>query len=257
MQLASIRLNDKPVWGRVEGDELVIPDKAYLHANPTLLDALARDGISMLGDVGESRRLPIAEARFDPVITAPGRIICVGINFRPHMEEMDRPPPEYPWLFVRWPSSVVGHGQPLLRPSVSHQYDYEGELAIVIGKPARHVKAADALDYVAGYTCFMDGSVRDWQRHGSQFTPGKNFESSGSIGPWLVTADEIPDPSVLELRDQAEWRAHAAVADQRPVFRYTRPDRILLDVCRVAARRRYQYGHAGRRWLRSATTGLA
>ena len=215
MQLASIRVNDRPVWGRVEGDELVIPDKAYLHANPTLLDALARDGISMLSEVGESRRLPIAEAHFDPVITAPGRIICVGINFRPHMEEMGRSLPEYPWLFVRWPSSLVGHGQPLLRPSVSHQYDYEGELAVVIGKPARHVKAADALEYVAGYTCFMDGSVRDWQRHGSQFTPGKNFESSGSVGPWLVTADEIPDPAVLalETRLNGELMQHAPISD--------------------------------------------
>jgi 2-keto-4-pentenoate hydratase/2-oxohepta-3-ene-1,7-dioic acid hydratase in catechol pathway len=213
MKLTSIRLDGKPVWGRVESDEIIVPDKAFLHAKPTLLDALADDSLGMLSEVRESARVPVSVAEFDPLIPNPGRVICVGINFKAHMQEMGREPPEYPWLFVRWPDSQVGHGQPLVRPTASEKYDFEGELAVVIGKTARHVKAAEALDYVAGYTCFMDGSVRDWQNHGSQFTPGKNFHQSGSFGPWLVTSDEIPDPQVLQL----ETRLNGVVMQQAPI----------------------------------------
>lgn len=200
MRLASIRIDGKPVWGRVEGDEVIVPDKAFLHANPTLLDALASDALGMVLEVRESARVRIADAVFDPLIPSPGRIICVGINYKEHIKEMGREPPDHPWLFVRWPDSQVGHGQPLIANSISEKYDFEGELALVIGKAGHRIKAADALDYVAGYSCFMDGSVRDWQNHGSQFTPGKNFHASGSFGPWLVTIDDIPDPTVLNLQ---------------------------------------------------------
>ena len=126
------------------------------------------------------------------------KILCVGVNYRPHIEEMGREVPDYPVVFTRFPSSLVGDGEDLVRPRVSEQYDFEGELAVVIGRMARHVQRADALDYVAGYCCFMDGSVRDWQRHTTQFTPGKNFEQSGAIGPMVAAAD-VPDPSELEL----------------------------------------------------------
>jgi 2-keto-4-pentenoate hydratase/2-oxohepta-3-ene-1,7-dioic acid hydratase in catechol pathway len=213
MKLASIRLNDAPAWGWLDGTEIVVPDRAFQIANPTLQDAIARDALELLRDVGEATRVPVAEAIFDPLIPNPGRIICVGINFRAHMQEMGREPPAYPWLFVRWGDSQVGHGQPLIKPAASEKYDFEGELAVVIGKPARHVKAADALAYVAGYTCFMDGSVRDWQNHSSQFTPGKNFKASGSFGPWLVTADEIPDPAALNL----QTRLNGEVMQQAPI----------------------------------------
>ena len=126
------------------------------------------------------------------------KILCVGVNYRPHIEEMGREVPDYPVVFTRFPSSLVGDGEDLVRPRISEQYDFEGELAVVIGRTARHVQREDALDYVAGYCCFMDGSVRDWQRHTTQFTPGKNFEQSGAIGPMVAAAD-IPDPSELEL----------------------------------------------------------
>ena len=126
------------------------------------------------------------------------KILCVGVNYRPHIEEMGREVPDYPVVFTRFPSSLVGDGEDLVRPRVSDQYDFEGELAVVIGRTARHVQRAEALDYIAGYCCFMDGSVRDWQRHTTQFTPGKNFEQSGAIGPMVAVAD-IPDPSELEL----------------------------------------------------------
>jgi len=126
------------------------------------------------------------------------KILCVGVNYRPHIEEMGREIPEYPVVFVRFPGSLVNDGEAMLRPRVSEQYDFEGELAIVIGKVARHVSRADAYDYIGGYCCFMDGSVRDWQRHTGQFTAGKNFERSGAIGP-MVPAAQVPDPTALQL----------------------------------------------------------
>ncbi|MCP5092382.1 MAG: fumarylacetoacetate hydrolase family protein [Gammaproteobacteria bacterium] len=141
----------------------------------------------------------VAEVRFAPPIAAPDKILCVGVNYRPHIAEMGREVPDHPVVFVRFPGSLVGHREPILRPNVSEQFDFEGELAVIVGKRARHVSRDKALHYVAGYCCFMDGSVRDWQRHTPQFTPGKNFHQSGAIGPYLVTADEIPDPSVLHL----------------------------------------------------------
>jgi 2-keto-4-pentenoate hydratase/2-oxohepta-3-ene-1,7-dioic acid hydratase in catechol pathway len=134
-----------------------------------------------------------------PIPDAAAKLLCIGINYVPHMKEMGRERPEYPVVFVRFADSVVGHEQPMIRPLDSTQFDYEGELAVVIGKRARRVSRAAALDYVAGYACFNDGSVRDFQRHSQQFTPGKNFHGSGSFGPWLVTADELPDPRKLRL----------------------------------------------------------
>jgi 2-keto-4-pentenoate hydratase/2-oxohepta-3-ene-1,7-dioic acid hydratase in catechol pathway len=129
---------------------------------------------------------------------SPNKILCVGVNYRPHIEEMGREVPDYPVVFTRFASSLVGHDEPVIRPRVSEQFDFEGELAIVIGKTARHVPRERALDYVGGYCCFLDGSVRDWQRHTMQFTAGKNFERSGAIGP-VVPAGEVGDPADLEL----------------------------------------------------------
>ncbi len=144
----------------------------------------------------------------------PNKILCVGVNYRPHIEEMGREVPDYPVVFTRFPSSLVGNGEALVRPRVSEQYDFEGELAIVIGKPARYVRRDKALEHVAGYCCFMDGSVRDWQRHTTQFTAGKNFDKSGAIGP-VVPASEITDPATLELttRVNGEVMQHGRVAD--------------------------------------------
>jgi 2-keto-4-pentenoate hydratase/2-oxohepta-3-ene-1,7-dioic acid hydratase in catechol pathway len=141
-----------------------------------------------------------SDVTFAPVIPdAAAKLLCVGVNYMPHIKEMGRERPERPVLFVRFRDSIVGHGQPLLKPRESEQLDFEGELAVVIGKRARRVGRERALEYVAGYSCFNDGSVRDFQRHSQQFTPGKNFHASGAFGPWLVTTDEIADPRRLTL----------------------------------------------------------
>ena len=143
-----------------------------------------------------------------------GKILCVGVNYRPHIEEMGREVPDHPVVFVRFPESLVRDGEAIIRPSVSEQFDFEGELAVVIGREAHRVARDEALECVAGYCCFMDGSVRDWQRHTMQFTPGKNFDRSGAIGP-MVSASEIPDPTILELttRVNGEVMQQGRVAD--------------------------------------------
>lgn len=142
------------------------------------------------------------------------KILCVGVNYRPHIEEMGREVPDYPVVFIRFSSSLVGPDEPVIRPRVSEQFDFEGELAVVIGKTARHVQRAHALEHVAGYCCFLDGSVRDWQRHTGQFTAGKNFDRSGAIGP-MVPVAEIPDPAALQLttRVNGELMQQGRVSD--------------------------------------------
>jgi 2-keto-4-pentenoate hydratase/2-oxohepta-3-ene-1,7-dioic acid hydratase in catechol pathway len=134
------------------------------------------------------------EVELLPVIPDPPAIWCVGVNYDEHRQETGREATKYPTLFLRIAASQVGHGQAMVRPKASFELDYEGELAVVIGKTGRHIPESDAMRHVAGYSCYNDGSVRDWQRHTTQFGPGKNFHRTGAFGPWLVTADELPDP---------------------------------------------------------------
>lgn len=165
---------------------------------PTLRDALAATNVPQLAEEN-AEMIPLAEVTLRAPIPEARRIFCVGLNYAAHREETFNKPSEHPTIFVRFASSIVGPDCDLICPKVSGQFDYEGELAVVIGRAGRHIPESDALEYVAGYSCFNDGSVRDYQRHTTQYTPGKNFEESGSFGPWIVTPDEIPDPTKLEL----------------------------------------------------------
>ena len=184
---------------------------------PTLGAALRADGLNALREqtAADGPDFPLDEIQLLPPIADPGRIICVGLNYKDHIEETGRALPEYPVLFVRHPESHVGHGEAMIRPKASDKFDFEGELAFVIGKSGRHIPKEDALDYVAGYSCYNDGSIRDFQAHTHQFTPGKNFWRSGAFGPWLVTTDEIPDPSALtlETRLNGQVMQHAPTSD--------------------------------------------
>lgn len=134
-----------------------------------------------------------------PPVPDPEKILCIGVNYADHATEMGRTPPPYPTVFTRFADTLVPHGGDLVRPVNSGDFDYEGELAVVIGRTARHVREGDAMAHVAGYACFQDASVRDFQRHTGQFTPGKNFPGTGGFGPWLVTADEVENPHALTL----------------------------------------------------------
>ncbi|MBL8359710.1 MAG: fumarylacetoacetate hydrolase family protein [Rubrivivax sp.] len=148
-------------------------------------------------------RLPLASLAHAPLVPEPGKIVCLGLNYFDHAKEGGRDKPEYPWFFFRGKSSLVAHGVPGLLPKVSSKFDYEAELAVVIGRTVpRHVSQADALAYVFGYTCFNDMSVRDFQKRTPQWTIGKNFDATGGFGPVLVTADELP-PGAAGLRIQS------------------------------------------------------
>ncbi len=195
MKFASFSGPDSGGFGIVEDDCIhPVVDSRFPDLKNVIFNAAYADAAAAASDP-----VPLSDVLLAPVLPNPGKIICIGMNYLAHINEMDRKRPAYPTMFTRFPDSLVGHGRPLVRPVVSTHFDFEGELAVVIGRPARHVTADQALDYVAGYACFLDGSVRDYQRQTSQFVAGKNFRHSGAFGPWLVTTDEIPDPRVLTL----------------------------------------------------------
>jgi 2-keto-4-pentenoate hydratase/2-oxohepta-3-ene-1,7-dioic acid hydratase in catechol pathway len=147
---------------------------------------------------GKPVDLSIGEVQLDPVITDPQAIWCLALNYKLHVEETGlTTSAKFPQIFLRMPCTQVGHQQPILcpDPAVAWKYEYEGELAVIIGKGGRHIPVEKALDHVAGYSCYNEGSVREYQSHNRQFGLGKNFEQSGSFGPWLMTPDEFGDPS--------------------------------------------------------------
>lgn len=192
MKIASYFHAGRSSYGIVTGENWLIDVGRLADTPPTLREVLAH-GYGLADHADDEPTIHFAEVDWLPPIWGSDRTLCVGLNYRSHLAELDIPAPEYPMLFTRWADSVVGHECLLSPPADSRQFDFEGELAIVIGREGRHVAAADALAYVAGYTCFNDGSVRDYQRHTSQFYPGKNFWRSGSCGPWIATEDEFTD----------------------------------------------------------------
>jgi 2-keto-4-pentenoate hydratase/2-oxohepta-3-ene-1,7-dioic acid hydratase in catechol pathway len=200
MKLLSYRHDGKDRYGVVVEDGVVDAWQRLGDRFADLKAALA-GGMADLSALanGTAADLSIDEIEFLPPITNPDKIICVGLNYATHVKETGRSDSEYPVLFTRFANTQVGHKQPMVKPRDSDKFDYEGELAVVIGKKGRHVPVERALDYIAGYSCYNDGSIRDWQRHTHQFTPGKNFPGTGGFGPWLVTTDDIPDPTGLTL----------------------------------------------------------
>tara|TARA_B100000965_G_scaffold116067_1_gene95843 strand:+ start:314 stop:1162 length:849 start_codon:yes stop_codon:yes gene_type:complete len=143
--------------------------------------------------------ISISEITFLPVIPDPEKIFCIGLNYQEHKKETGRPDVKNPTIFTRFANTQTGHLQPLVKPNFSDRFDYEGELAITIGKGGRYIKEKNALEHIAGYSCYNDGSVRDFQRHTSQYTPGKNFPATGPFGPYLVTPDEVGDYKKLPI----------------------------------------------------------
>ncbi len=202
MKLVSIRRDGRDSIGLLRDDRVLDLSLWKGQSYVSLKSLLSNGGMAALeaAALDSLPALPLAQIQFRPVITDPAKILCIGINYASHVREAGREIPQFPMVFTRFADSQAGHDEALLRPRESTKFDYEGELAVVIGRRAHHVKEADALNFVAGYSCYNDGTLRDWQRHTSQFTPGKNFPRTGGFGPWLVTADEIPDPSNLHLQ---------------------------------------------------------
>ena len=203
MKLASYRIAGRPSYGIVAADGVI--DLAPRTGIATLRGFLAEGSAARAERyAGAPPDAALDGIEFLPVIPDPAHIVCVVINYASHIAEVaqagiKRATPERPSVFLRCTDTLVAHGQPLLMPRVSQSLDYEAELAVIIGTPGRYVAEHEALAHVAGYTCFNDGSVRDWQFHTNNITPGKNFPSPGALGPWLVTADEIRDPQRLAI----------------------------------------------------------
>lgn len=200
MKVASFVVDGRHTFGVLRDDRLLEASDAFRTRYPNLRAVLDASALTDLASDNGGHAHALGDVEFLPTITNPDKVICVGVNYRPHVEEMGREIPKRPVIFVRFPGSQVGHGQPIIKDAVIENYDFEGELAVIIGRAARHVRRDDALNYVAGYTCFMDGTARDWQKHSTQFTQGKNFHHSGSMGPYLVSRDEVGDVTTLGLQ---------------------------------------------------------
>ncbi len=197
MRLLSFVAGGKAAFGAVSGDGVVtLNDKI---GQLDLRAALAAGAMDVMRQAAQTAKPDhkLGDIKFLPLIPKPNKILCAGVNYRAHAAEVGRELPKQPSMFIRFADTLVGHGGEMIRPKVSDNFDFEGELALVIGKAGRHIKAEHALDHVAGYTCFVDGSVRDYQKF--SVTAGKNFPGTAPLGPWIVTTDEIPDPGRLTL----------------------------------------------------------
>jgi 2-keto-4-pentenoate hydratase/2-oxohepta-3-ene-1,7-dioic acid hydratase in catechol pathway len=200
MKIVGFEANGETRLGVIEGDQVIDLQAADPKAPNDLREWLERDNgdLKALAELARkapaSARRPLAGLTFALPVRRPGKIVCLGLNYLEHVKEgryADNMP-KFPTLFMRGMNSFVPHQTPLIRPKVSETFDYEAELVAVIGKRAKHMTLENAVSCVAGYTCCNEGSIREFQRHTTQWHMGKNFDQSGSIGPWVVTADELP-----------------------------------------------------------------
>ena len=191
MKFVSFRAAGRARYGLVTGDGIV--DLTTRRTEPDLKALIASDGLAAAAKAhgADKADFRLDAVQLDPVIPNPSKIICIGLNYHEHRNETRMTGDAWPAIFLRFADTQVGHLHPVTRPKSSEQLDYEAELALIIGKGGRYIRESDALDHVAGYSCYNDVSVRDYQRHSSQWTPGKNFPATGPFGPFLVTTDEV------------------------------------------------------------------
>ena len=200
MKFVTYLHDDKPGWGLLDDGAIV----DLSHFEPSLKAAVGNGSLAdAAGAAANGETVSPDEITYLPPIPDPARILCIGQNYAAHRAEMGGATTAHPLIFTRYPSSVSGHNRKLVKPPESDHYDFEGELAVIIGKRGRRIPPDQALDHIAGYSCFMDGTIRDYQVHTTQYIPGKNFDDSGSCGPWMIPAGEMPDPNAgyrLETR---------------------------------------------------------
>lgn len=222
MRLASfLRPDGTPSYGRVEGDEIVDLGEAE---GGSLREAIAA---GRLGAGSERERLSPADITLLPVIPDPPKILCIGLNYATHVKETGREQKEFPAIFTRWNDTLIADGEPLVRPKVSERFDYEGELAVIIGRGGRGIVRQNAMEHIAGYSIFNDASVRDWQRHNIQFTPGKNFPGTGAFGPALVTPDEVDDLA----SQRVQTRLNGDLVQDQPISDLIWDIPFLIEYC--------------------------
>jgi 2-keto-4-pentenoate hydratase/2-oxohepta-3-ene-1,7-dioic acid hydratase in catechol pathway len=212
MKLATFKTSQGASYGAVTDSGIVDLGKRLGSKYADLKALIAGNAFSQVTPLlKEKADHRLSDITWLPVIQNPDRILCVGLNYQDHVVETGRDNTEQPAIFIRLPESQVGHKQPILRPRESTHMDFEAEIAVIIGKPGRRISQKDAWSHIAGYSCYNDGSVRDWQRHTIQWTAGKNFVQTGGFGPWMVTADEIPPNTKMTLscRLNGERMQHA------------------------------------------------
>jgi acylpyruvate hydrolase len=210
VKLVSFEHNGQNRIGALQGEagaESIIDLNRADATLPTEMIQLLNGGATLLAQAGQAianapdaARLSLSAVTLKAPIARPGKIICIGLNYRDHAAESNQAVPDYPTVFTKYANTVTAPGAPIVLPKVSSQVDYECELGVVIGRQAKHVNEASALDYVAGYLPFHDVSARDYQHRTSQWTLGKSFDTFAPMGPALVTADEIPDPHTLDIQ---------------------------------------------------------
>ena len=208
MKLVSFSVKGQSSFGLVKDDSVIDLKKQLDGKYEDLKSLIAEENFLEIvnAKAGADADYTLAEIEFEPVIPNPGQIFCIGLNYAEHVQETQKQVTEKPMIFFRLAPSQVGHNQPLLKPVETEKFDYEGEIAIVIGKGGRRIAKEDAWDHIAGYSCYNDGSVRDWQLHTAQWGPGKNFFKTGGFGPWLVTTDEIPANDTMTLITRVNGR---------------------------------------------------
>ena len=199
-----------------EGSWWQVPD-AFQARFPDLKSVISAGQLDALAQAARSSGMLVqaVACRLLPVIPNPAKVFCVGLNYKTHVVEMKRADSQYPAIFTRFADSLSAHGAPLPKPATTERFDFEGELAVIIGKGGRRIAQADAFEHIAGYACFNDGTARDWQRHTHQWTPGKNFQATGPLGPFMATREAIPDANALSLQTRlnGEVMQSASLAD--------------------------------------------
>jgi len=204
MKLASYQTAQGASYGIVTAKGIVDLKRYLGNQYPDLKSLITGNAFSQAVQyAGAAPDYQASDVTWLPVIPNPDKIVCVGLNYQEHVVETGRDNTEQPAIFLRLPESQIGHKQPIVRPRESKNLDFEAEIAVIIGTPGRRISQQNAYKHVAGYSCYNDGSVRDWQRHTIQWTAGKNFPQTGGFGPWMVTADEIPPGTTMTLSCRA------------------------------------------------------
>lgn len=218
MSFVSFEIDGHPSYGLWKDEQTWIRVPAAFEARyPDLKSVIAADCLDELERVaresGQTVRAP--QARLLPVIPNPGKILCVGLNYKSHVAETKRADSAHPAIFTRYADSLLAHGAPMPKPKSTQRFDFEAELAVIIGKGGRDIPQAQALDHIAGYACFNDGTARDWQRHTHQWTPGKNFPATGPFGPYMAARKEVPDVNQLTIQSRLNGQVmqKASLAD--------------------------------------------
>ena len=201
MKLASFTIDGSRTWGLIEELSAFDIGRVIQDKFPDLKSMITASAYAEVTSAKpRAQQYALESIQWLPVIPNPDKILCVGLNYETHRKETGRAVVEHPTIFGRFANSQTAHLQPIRRPRVSTNLDFEGELALIIGKPGRYIARDAAREHIAGYACYNDGSIRDWQQHTHQFTPGKNFPETGSFGPWMMTPDELGELNELRIQ---------------------------------------------------------